>query len=38
MLDRHHTPGGETAAIPIPFDLVEHGLGRIARPHEIAVQ
>ncbi len=38
VLDRHHTSGGETAAIANPIDFVDDRNRRIARAHEIAVK
>ena len=38
ILDGHDPPGREAAAIADPIYLIEHGLCRIARSHEISVQ
>ncbi len=37
-LDGDDPTGGEAAAVAVAVDLVEHGLGRVAGPHEIGVQ
>ncbi len=38
VLDRHHAPRGEGAAIADPVDLVDDRHLGVAGPHEIAVQ
>ena len=38
VLDRHHTAGGEAAAVADTVDLVDDRVFGIAGPHEIPVQ